>query len=126
MLLNAAREAAPQLTGKKTLSHWFYNLPVLDPLIMSEALHTFFRHERSGRRLVTAASSVHITTQSYWVLNLIFPLSRKSCLFLFLLFFLNPNQFVFQSMLGQAKQRLSGNRIFRFCTKTHTLSILNL
>lgn len=34
-------------------------------LIRSEALHTFFRHERSGRRLVTAASSAQITRVSY-------------------------------------------------------------
>lgn len=35
----------------------FYNQPVLGSLIRSEAFHTFLRHERSGRRLVTAASS---------------------------------------------------------------------
>lgn len=43
----------------------FYNRPVLGSLIRSEALHTFLRHERSGRRLVTAASSPQITAVLY-------------------------------------------------------------
>lgn len=42
----------------------FYNPPELVPLILSEASH-LFRHERSGRSLVTAASSAQITTLSY-------------------------------------------------------------
>lgn len=51
-MLEAAEEHTEDIGG-----HWFYNLPVLVPLIMSGALHTFSDMKRSGKSLVTAASS---------------------------------------------------------------------
>lgn len=65
--------------GRRTC--WFYNLPALVPLIMSEALHTFFRHEKIWQEFGDSCILCPNDVNTAGSLSLIFSLSWKLFIF---------------------------------------------